>query len=607
MAESSLSPKEEMAASVTSDAHHFDTVYSWLTVERALYLGLGLLALMLRLYGLGRRPMQPQEARQALAAWQLLQGQSAETGGCSPLILTANFALFALLGANDVSARLLPALLGTLLVLLPYGLRRWLGREGALLVAALLALSPLALFNARYLSGTTAVATSALLLLIGLAHWVEDRRPGTIHLAAGGLAGLLLAGPGAYTVLLILASFGLLLGLTNRRLRLDELVRSPQSIVRGLKSAVRSQIADLGLRTEDWGLSLALIMGLIATAFLLNPSGLQALLDLLPAWGRGFMTVSDGLPWLQYLALLPLYDPLLLAFGLAGLVLAWRERDLLGLFLSYWALAALVLTSLMTGRGAGDALLVALPLALLAGRFLGQHLPEWVGGATWGQEGFFVALACGLVVYAGLQLSFFSLSGDAAYLQIIGVVMLLIVGLFASIGRWLGREAACRGVGLFLLLILGLVTLSTGINLNFVHLGDPHELALAAPISLQVRTLLSDVARLSAQWAIDERAVEVALHRDLALPLAWYLRDYPNLKVVESLAPTVDSTAVIAPVAEDNPSLGGPYGGQDYLLRSWWVPATLRGADWGKWLLRRQASTPPQEERVILWVRQEES
>jgi len=79
-------------------AHTKRTIHSRLTVERALYLGLGLLALALRLYGLGRRPMQPEEARQALAAWQLLQGQPAETAGCSPLLLTANLILFALLG-----------------------------------------------------------------------------------------------------------------------------------------------------------------------------------------------------------------------------------------------------------------------------------------------------------------------------------------------------------------------------------------------------------------------------------------------------------------------------------------------------------------------------
>jgi len=550
--------------------------------------------------------MQPQEARQALAAWQFVQGQPMETEGCSPLVLTANIVVFALLGANDVAARLLPALSGTVLTLLPYGLRRWLGREGALFAAALLAWSPLALFNARYLSGSTAVGASMLLLLIGLAHWIEDRRSEAVHLMVGGLAGLVLSDPAAYTLLLILVSFGLLMGLTHRRreARRVEQEATPQQrtgphILQTIYDAWR-------LPLRQAGVSFVLAVGLISTCFLLNLVGLQVLLDLLPAWGRGFAIAEDGLSLLQYVALLPLYDPLVLVFGLAGLVLAWRERDLLGLFLGYWTLAALVLTGLMVDRGVDDALLVVLPLALLAGRFLGQRLSSWVSEASWEQEGFFVALACGLTVYAGLQLSFFSVDGKVAYLQVIGVVVVLTACLFGSIAYWLGRRAACRGVGLWLLLVLVPITLSAAIGLNFTHIGDPHELALAAPISTDVHTLVGDVARLSAQRVIDEQAVDISLHRGLALPLAWYLRDYANLDIVESLAPTVNSTAVIAHLMAESPSLGGAYGGQDYAFRSWWDLASLRGSDWGQWLLRRQASTPLREERVILWVRQEE-
>jgi len=573
-------------------------IWPALTVEHALYGALALLALLLRLYGLGRRPMQPQEAQQALASWQLLQGQPIEGVGHSPLLLTVNLALFALLGADDAVARLVPALLGTLLVLLPYGLRRWLGREGALVTAAFLALSPLALFNARYLGEATAVAVSVLLVLIALAQWLEGRQVVAIRLAVAGLSGLLLAGAGACTMLLILASFGVLVRLTHGRVSWVDLTE-----VEGV---------DLELRREEWKPSLRwaqvsflMIIGLMSTAFFLNPGGLQAVLDLAPTWVRGFVVAPDGLPLHQYLALLPLYEPLPAIFGLAGLILAWRRRDPWGLFLSYWVLTALVLTSLMAGRGPGESLLVLLPLVLLAGRILGQQLPEWLSEATWGREGFSIALASGLAVYALLQLSFFSRSGSGAYLQTIGVAILLLAAVFAALAYWSGREPASRAVCFLVLLVGSLATLSATWEVNFLHLGDPHELILATPISLEVRTLIADVARLSAQRAIDEHAVHITLHRDLALPLAWYLRDYPNLKVVEALGPTVDSTAVIAPAVEESPSLAGPYGGQDYALRSWWSPVTLRGGDWAKWLLRREAMTPPHYDRLILWVQQE--
>ncbi len=47
----------------------------WLTVERAAYAGIVVLALGLRLYGLGRVTLGPAEAAQALPAWAAVAGQ----------------------------------------------------------------------------------------------------------------------------------------------------------------------------------------------------------------------------------------------------------------------------------------------------------------------------------------------------------------------------------------------------------------------------------------------------------------------------------------------------------------------------------------------------
>jgi len=89
-----------------------------LTVEVALYFIIALTAVGLRLYKLDGRPMQVPEAAQALAAWRAAQGQS---GGLSPspLLFTSNMVLFALFGANDFLARLVPALGGALLAIGP--------------------------------------------------------------------------------------------------------------------------------------------------------------------------------------------------------------------------------------------------------------------------------------------------------------------------------------------------------------------------------------------------------------------------------------------------------------------------------------------------------
>ena len=144
------------------------SLLSWLTVERAAYLGLALLALVLRLSNLGAFPLSDSEAEQALVAWRVYNGDLGVQPGYSPLIATLNLASFLLLGGSEFAARLGPALLGVALVLLPYGLRRYLGRSGALTAAALFAISPTALYLSRTVNGDIGVAVGALALTVGL-------------------------------------------------------------------------------------------------------------------------------------------------------------------------------------------------------------------------------------------------------------------------------------------------------------------------------------------------------------------------------------------------------------------------------------------------------
>src|SRR5512136_758570 len=86
----------------------------WLTGEKALYIGLALLALVLRLAALGAYPLSDVEAGQALPAWRILQAQPVGQAGYSPLIVTLDLAGFLLLGGSELAARLGPALLGVL-------------------------------------------------------------------------------------------------------------------------------------------------------------------------------------------------------------------------------------------------------------------------------------------------------------------------------------------------------------------------------------------------------------------------------------------------------------------------------------------------------------
>ena len=187
-------------------------------MEVALYFIIALMAVGLRLYKLGGRPMQAGEAAQALAAWRSAQGlpQDSALGQLSPLLFTSNVFLFALFGANDFLARLVPALGGALLALLPYFLRRRLGRMGALAASFLLALSPSTLFFSRYLGGEIVVAICAMAIICGLFGYLDQRQPKHLYLVAVALGLALSAGAGTFTFIFIVVTFLLVLALVNR-------------------------------------------------------------------------------------------------------------------------------------------------------------------------------------------------------------------------------------------------------------------------------------------------------------------------------------------------------------------------------------------------------
>ena len=572
---------------------------SSLTVEVALYLIIALMAVGLRLYKLGGRPMQVEEAAQALAAWRFAQGLSPgqPVGQIGPLLFTANMLLFAVFGAGDFLARLVTALSGALLAIGPYFLRRHLGRMGALAASFLLAISPSVLFFSRYLGGEIIVATCALAITIGLFDHLEQRQSRHLYLVAIALALALTAGAGTYTFLFVVVSFVLVLALVNRFLSSSEYW---QMVLKAWRAARREK----GV-LRDSGTLLAVLFALLSTSFLLRFSGLQDAIDLFPAWLSAFPPRVGGHPWYYHLQLLLVYEPLILVFGLAAVVYLLRRRDLFSLFLAYWSGIALLIYFIAGARGPGDVLLIVVPLALLAGAFIGRLLEELVAKASWMWEGLFVVLACPVVVHLGLELGSYASRGTSNYLLLAMVAVFILAGLLILYWVSFGPEPTLRAGGLVLLLVLTLVTVGIGCNLNYRRGSDPHELIMTAPTSRSLFDLVQTLEFVSSRKG-DARSIPVTVHQGAGPVLAWYLRDFENIAFVDQLSSSIDTPVVIAPAEEQEPTLGANYSGQDFVLTSSWKLQGLSWSDLLEWLFYRRVRTPVQTTNVILWVKQEQ-
>ena len=100
--------------STTESPSTHAAIVQWLTIERTAYIAIGILALVLRLVGLGQQAMAPGEAAQAMAALDLIRHTGAQpAGGTSPLLLSLHALTFLVTHAAEATARVWPALAGT--------------------------------------------------------------------------------------------------------------------------------------------------------------------------------------------------------------------------------------------------------------------------------------------------------------------------------------------------------------------------------------------------------------------------------------------------------------------------------------------------------------
>ncbi len=187
---------------------------------QAAFLALLVVALALRLWELGGRTMHYDEAIHLYYSWRLsnLEGfiHSPWMHGPFQIELVALFLRF--LGDTDFAARLAYALFGTALVGLPFFLRDYLGRSGALLTGLMLAMSPSLLYFSRFGRNDIIMAFLALSLFILLWHYIHNPKNRYLFLASGVLAVAFASKETAYIITLIFGALAFLLAIPYSRL-----------------------------------------------------------------------------------------------------------------------------------------------------------------------------------------------------------------------------------------------------------------------------------------------------------------------------------------------------------------------------------------------------
>ena len=600
---------------------------SWLTVERAAYIAVGLLAVVLRFVQLGLRPLTEGEAAQALAAFRFSHGTiEAAPSGTIPALFTGNVAAFTLFGAGDTVARWLPALAGLILAVLPYGLRGRLGRGGALAASLLLSLSATAVYYSRALDGAIVVAACGLAVVVGLINYVDGHRPAHLYMAAAALGLGLCSGPAMMTLLVILGLYGAWLLVSARWLDRDR----GWSALKDAWSAVRGEP---GLLSRV-GVTLAAVLGLVATTLVLHPAGIGNAADMLAAWIRGFGPEAGGQHPLYLVLVMLRYEPVVLLLGLmaVGNLVWFRNRQASrppsearssstlshsGL-LVFWAAVSAILVLVAGHRPPGNLLLVIVPLTLLAGQGLEQTWRWLARTVPWRELVIIAAVALGLAVFVYLWIARATLMADPSTVSILGVTLytatgylllvllavLLLVALGAVAWYWRGARLVLASAWLTSVVLLALFGFRTMWGASFANAADPRELLNLEPTPLEVRYLVTELETLSETRLNDIHALPVTVEAQTGPVVAWYLRNFRKQTTVDSLAnqPAPPDTPAAVTLAAQELPIGETFRGQSFPLHAYWQPWGLDGRQWLRWFLFVEAPQPVVDREAVLWA-----
>ena len=549
--------------------------------DNALFILAFILALTLRLVRLDVLPLSDFEANWALQAFQLSQNAHPALSPQPGYILPTAF-IFFLFGGSDFTARVLPALAGSLLVMVPYILRDKLPGKSAIILAFFLALEPGLIAMSRT-AGSPILAVSFTLLALSLWLTKQPRWAGLF----GALA--LLSGPALWPGLVALGVAILVAG------------RFPKQDNAGNPNSAEGEIPSAREMWKPAFITGGITLLGIGSLFLLSPEGLGAAFGSLPAYLRGWAQSVD-VPPTRLLLTIAVYEPFFVIFALITLVRGIISRDRQVIFLSVWIAVVLALSVIYPSRQVADLAWMLVPLAALAAMEVSRALG--FGSESRWEIGGMVILTFAVLVFAALDFAGLAMTNPTPedtrirWILLGGALLLLVVSVTLVAFGWsldVARKGALWGfVAVMTLYTISIATGSAGLRANVTQ-----ELWRTDPQPAQAALLRRTIDDLSTWNKGTDSALGVTVYGIDSPSLAWELRD--QMVTYASAAPTDSSSPIVIGPFDPQAAFGAEYRGQDFIWRRYPGWNTASWPEWLKWLAVHEI--PQGEEPIMLWAR----
>jgi uncharacterized protein (TIGR03663 family) len=411
-------------------------------------------------------------------------------------------------GLTTFNIRFITAAFGIATILLALMLRKRLGSVGALSAAALIAISPGAVYLSRYFIHESLFVLFMLGIIVAALKYYDSGR--SLYLILGSIcAALMVATKETWIInapVLLIALF-----LTGIYFWLrDRLDRKRAGEGSSVGERMRATIDRLGGPIQLTTIALVvfslfiLVNVLFYSSFFTNyPKGVSDALKTLSLWRQ--RTHEHEHPWYQYIYwLLQEEGALMILAGLGALVAVWRANNRLAVFLSLWSFGLLAAYSLVGYKTPWIGLNFIVPLALTSGYTLD-------------------------VAYKKLR--------EFQQPRLFILVWVLLAG-FCGYQMY---------------------------QINFVHYDDDSYVYVYAHTKREMLTMLSEIERIAKKNGTGTDTGVAIVSPDY-WPLPWYFRDYKRVGYYQQIVPT--NEAIIIGSMAQSEQLDSTYGDRYDLLKS---------------------------------------
>jgi uncharacterized protein (TIGR03663 family) len=502
---------------------------------------------------------------------------------------------------------------GTGIIILPFFLRHELGKRGALIASLLFTISPSFLYFSRFMREDIYLAFLTLGMVVGIFGWIRTQQNRWLYFGSLSLILAFADKEATYIHGFTFVTFFVLLWIS--------------APLHGMWTVAWTALKAITVRTwiECFAIFLV-IYTLLFTTFFTNigdpTTWLQCLREhrysgppcgglysgsvgALAYWIEQHDVQRGGQPFYYYVLLLGLYEFLPVIFSAAAVCTAWFRKSLFGWFTAWWFIGNFVIYSWAGEKMPWLLPHVAMPLVLLAARWLG----DWSERVRW--SGLFSRLslaAAGLALLSCLTLIAYLAVGAAQTLsqvqtQSLQLERYTLVG-FALAGiagviylATVKKISVGAPLTLVALVMLGAFYIRTSWMVTYKHGDIPVEMLVYVQSSPDIPWVAREIERIGFQTGqreelrilmdngyIEEVGGQRIVHEAVSWPFEWYLRDYRNRRYYsKTIGPDINLREypvilVMAPNLEPIRDQLGDYVGQKYRL-NWWFPE-----DYKNWL-----------------------